>query len=266
MMYETNMGVVFLGRSREFAQELCRGIGNKRILPLATVSNLKTLEPTLKCLQPEIVAIDDSFSETTAARVLQRVNSFDFYATPIVIILSNKNDARYIELCMEYGAAYYMLKPVVAELFWERAQMLFDYQYDKTIENSIRVRKGGEMSREEHINRIVTELLYFVGCSPKLRGFVYLKEAIILEVNEPYNNVNGRSLYQVIGNKFHQSWSVIERNLNAAVKSIDPIAAVQYFSKVCDSIIYHANTVTSLEFITLAAYTVSLRMRQKQGG
>ena len=265
-MYETNMGVVFLGRNRDFARELCHGIGSRRILPLATVSNLQTLEPTLKCLQPEVVAIDDSFSETTAARVLQRVNSFDFYATPIVIVLSNKNDTRYIEMCMEYGAAYYMLKPVIAELFWDRAQMLFDYQYDKTIENSIRVRKGGELSQEEVVNRTVMELLYFVGCSPKLKGFAYLKEAIILEVNEPYKNLNGRSLYYVIGNKFHQSWSNVERNVRMAVKSINTVATMEYFNKICDNIIYNTNTITSLEFISLAAHVVSQQLRQQQGG
>lgn len=265
-MCETNMGVVFLGRNRDFATELCGGIGSKRILPLATVSNLKTLEPTLKCLQPEVIAIDDSFSETTAARVLQRVNSFDFYATPIVIVISHKNDARYIEMCMEYGAAYYMLKPVVAEIFWERAQMLFDYQYEKTIENSIRVRKGGKLSREEVVSRDVMELLYFVGCSPKLKGFVYLKEAIMLEVNEPYKNFNGRSLYHVIGNKFHQSWSNIERNVGVAVKSINTVATMEYFNKICDNIICNTNTITSLEFISLAAHVVSQRLRQKQGG
>ncbi len=265
-MCETNMGVVFIGRDREFIEELCRKVSSNRILPLATVSNLKTLEPTLKCLQPEVIAIDDSFSETTAARVLQRVNSFDFYATPIVIVISNKNDAKYIEMCMEYGAAYYMLKPVVAEIFWERAQMLFDYQYEKTIENSIRVRRGGKLSQEEVVSRDVMELLYFVGCSPKLKGFVYLKEAIMLEVNEPYKNLNGRSLYHVIGNKFHQSWSNIERNVGVAVKSINTVATMEYFNKICDNIIYNINTITSLEFISLAAHVVSQRLRQRQGG
>ncbi len=265
-MYETNMGVVFLGRDKAFAEELCGRIIGDRILPLAIISNLQTLEPTLKCLRPEVIAIDDSFSETTAARLLQRVNCFDFYATPIVIIISNRNDAQYVEMCMEYGAAYYMLKPVVAEIFWERAQMIFDYQHSHTIENSIRVRKGGELSKEDVVSRIVMELLYFVGCSPKLKGFVYLKEAVSMVVIGSCKSLSGKVLYHAVGNKFHQSWSNVERNIGVAVKSINTVATKEYFNKFCDDIIYNTNTITSLEFISLAAYVVSDRVRRKQGG
>ncbi len=256
-MYENDMGVVFLGRNKSFIDDLCSYADNERIVPLSMISNLQSLEPTLKCLQPELIVIDDSFSEITAARLTQRIRAFRRYATPLIIVLSGKNNLNYMELCASVGVSYYMIKPFMADIFWERALMLFDERQLQETERRIQSKIGGDQTKEDIINCETMRFLYRIGCQAKSKGFVYLKEAIALVAsNQTSIDLRSRELYDVIGSKFHQSWINVQRNIAAAIKTINIDLTKERFCQSELEIINNKRIFSSMEFISLAAYLV----------
>ena len=102
-MYDKELGTVFLSRDKEFIDELCSYAGDNRVTPLSFMSDLKNVESSLRCLQPELIVIDDSFSEITAARLAQRIRVIRFYRNPLIIVLSGKTSPDYVELCASAG-------------------------------------------------------------------------------------------------------------------------------------------------------------------
>ena len=251
------MGVVFLSRNKSFVDELCSYADNERIVPLSLISNLNSLEPTLKCLQPELIVIDDCFSEITAARLAQRIQAFRRYAPPLIIVLSGKNNLNYLELCAAGGVSYFMLKPFMADIFWERAMMLFDERQFQETERRIQTKFGGDLTKEDVINRETMKLLYRIGCQPKGKGFLYLKEAIAMVAsNQTEINLRSRDLYDVIGSKFHQSWINIQRNIAIAIKSVNIELTNECFYQSELETIENKRIFSSMEFISLAAYLV----------
>jgi len=256
-MYEKDLGVVFLSKNKNFVDELCSYAEDGRIIPLSLISNPKTVEATLKCLQPEMVVIDDSFSEITGARLAQRINACNNYIKPLVIVLSGKTDLDYIELCTSAGASYYMLKPLMADVFWERALMLFDEKQLQDAEKRIQSRMGGGISREEEINRETMKLLYRLGCPPKGKGFLYLKEAVVLTAkNQTRIQMRSRRLYEAVGKKFHQSWMNVQRNIAIAIKSVNMELIEDFLYEPEEGTEGKKKGVSTMEFISLAAYLV----------
>ncbi len=256
-MYEKNLGVVFLCKNKSFVDELCSYAEDARIVPLSLISNLKNLEASLKCLQPELIVIDDSFAEITGARLLQKLKAFQLYTMPLIIILSVKTNPEYVELCYSAGVNYFMAKPFMADVFWERAVMLFNERQLQDAEARIQSRMEGGMSREEEINRETMKLLYRLGCHPKEKGFLYLKEAVaFVAKNQTRIHMRSRNLYEVIGSKFQQSWLNVQRNIAIAIKSINIELIKEFLTETELEFMNNNKMFTSMEFISLAAYLV----------
>lgn len=256
-MYNKELGIVFISKNKNFVNELCGGVNDSRVVPLSLISSTKNMESSLRCLQPELIVIDDTFTEITAARLAQRISVIKFYVRPMIFVLSGKSNSEYIELCASAGITYYMLKPLISDIFWDRAFMLFNEQQLMAAECRIQSKMKGGLSREEAIDREAMKLLYRLGCQPKTKGFLYLKEAVsYLAKNQNRMNIRGRALYEAIGNKFHQSWMNIQRNIGIAIKSVDMNLTKELFYGSEKELSDERKPFSGMEFIYLAAYLV----------
>ncbi len=256
-MYDKELGIVFISKNKNFVDELCGCVNDNRVVPLSLISNTKNVESSLRCLQPELIVIDDTFSEITAARLAQRISVIKFYSTPLIMVISGKNNAEYIELCASAGVSYYMLKPLIADIFWDRVFMLFNEQQLMEAEYRIQSKMKGGLDREESIDRETMKLLYRLGCKPKAKGFLYLKEAVsYLAKNQNRMSIRSRALYEAIGNKFHQSRMNIQRNIAMTIKSADINLAKELLYGSETEILEDPRPFSGMEFIYLAAYLV----------
>ena len=107
---------------------------------------------------------------------------------------------------MEQGAAYFMAKPCEAGSLLERMRQAV---------------RNGETEEESPValERLVTSIIHEVGVPAHIKGYQYLREAIILAVNddEIMNSVT-KLLYPTVAKTFKTTPSRVERAIRHAIE------------------------------------------------
>ena len=81
---------------------------------------------------------------------------------------------------MAAGADYYLLRPFNNELLCDRVKALFDIDTDTDMSHGLRVRDR----RPPNLDIIVTDMIHRIGVPAHIKGYHYLREAIILSVGD----------------------------------------------------------------------------------
>lgn len=130
----------------------------------------------------------------------------------IVLVISVLNNERIIKRAMDYGAAYYMTKPVPLSMVKERLIQL--KEKDKGVSLSVSAEKPA-VSLDEKISKIFIS----VGIPPHIKGYAYLREGVKMAVDNPkiINSIT-KQLYPMIGVKYETSASKVERAIRHAIE------------------------------------------------
>lgn len=80
-------------------------------------------------------------------------------------------------------------------------------------------KEGREEPKSPYLTRKVTEILRNLGVPAHIKGYGYLREAIILVVNDP-DLINGitKELYPQVAETFHTTASRVERAIRHAIE------------------------------------------------
>ena len=160
---------------------------------------------------------------------------------------------------MNAGASYFMLKPFDIKVLGERIKAILDIDTDITSEGHIVHKRQSPANLEI----IVTDIIHQIGVPAHIKGYHYLREAIICSVNdkEMLESVT-KLLYPAVAKKFSTTPSRVERAIRHAIEiawdrgDIDTLNG--FFG-------YTINTgkgkPTNSEFIALITDKISLKFR-----
>lgn len=180
-------------------------------------------------LMPDIVLLDVIMPHLDGIGVLEKINMMKMSKKPICIMLSAVGQDKITRKAIELGAEYYVVKPFDIELLIARIRELKNYkpaQSNNFIsrENSISKPQYIEISQnkektEENIEALVTNVIHEVGVPAHIKGYQYLREAIIMVINDiDVINQITKSLYPMIANKFSTTPSRVERAIRHAIE------------------------------------------------
>ena len=80
-------------------------------------------------------------------------------------------------------------------------------------------RRREESKKEENLEALVTNIIHEVGVPAHIKGYQYLREAIIKVINDiDVINQITKCLYPQIANKFHTTPSRVERAIRHAIE------------------------------------------------
>ncbi len=215
---------------------------------------------------PDVAIVDGIMPRLDGLGVLERVkNSEDIH--PITIMLSAISQEKVIQKALDLGANYYIIKPFDMESLVKRIRHL---KYEVTIsKNSIT--PNISMQSAVTMNPIhscdletkVTNILHEIGVPAHIRGYHYMREAIMMSVNDmDVLNYITKELYPSIAKKCNTTPSRVERAIRHAIEvawnrgKIDAIDALFGYT-----INNHKGKPTNSEFIALIADR--LRLEQK---
>ena len=119
-----------------------------------------------------------------------------------------------------YGAGYYLLKPFETNMIADRVKGV--KSYNKRIPETKKIIGAGEDRKhfmERNIENDVTSIIHDVGVPAHIKGYQYLREAIIMSVNdnEMLNSIT-KILYPSIAKKFQTTSSRVERAIRHAIE------------------------------------------------
>jgi two-component system response regulator (stage 0 sporulation protein A) len=158
--------------------------------------------------------------------VLERVNnSSNLNKKPICIMLSAVGQDKITQKAISLGAEYYVVKPFDIELLIQRIREIKNFRPNNSNNFMVKEQKKTPYVNvvsskvEDNLEALVTNIIHGVGVPAHIKGYQYLREAIIMVVNDiDVINQITKSLYPQIAQKFNTTPSRVERAIRHAIE------------------------------------------------
>ena len=213
---------------------------------------------------PDVVILDGIMPKLDGIGVLERVAAYDDWSSrkPVCIMLSGVGSEDITQRAMDLGADYYIIKPFDIDTLLTRMRQLCKKPgYLKTSTPKYPNKTAFEIQLE--IETRVTGILHEIGVPAHIRGYHYVREAIIIAVNDMgvLRSIT-KELYPTIAKRSSTTPSRVERAIRHAIE----VAWARGRIEVIDSIFgYTVNTSkgkpTNSEFIAMLADRTRLELK-----
>lgn len=181
----------------------------------------------LQTVAPDVMLLDVIMPHLDGLGVLEKISSYNSDKKPICIMLSAVGQDKITQKAVTLGAEYYIVKPFDIELLIKRIREFKFYKPTKVSNNFlIREQKQqyieiskNESNTEDNLEALVTNIIHEVGVPAHIKGYQYLREAIMMVVNDiDVINQITKSLYPRIASKFNTTPSRVERAIRHAIE------------------------------------------------
>lgn len=176
---------------------------------------------------PDIVLLDVIMPHLDGLGVLEKIGQSDNKKKPLCIMLSAVGQDKITQKAIELGAQYYVVKPFDINLLIKRIKEVKYYQPTQFKNNLIGreikakyIDISPEKNKEEdNLEALVTNVIHEVGVPAHIKGYQYLREAIMMVVNdiEVINQIT-KQLYPQIASKYKTTPSRVERAIRHAIE------------------------------------------------
>lgn len=219
--------VLIADDNEEFSKTLATYLNNQGDMEIIgmTKDGWEALD-VIKQKTPDVAILDVIMPHLDGLGVLERLNNSSIYRKkPICIMLSAVGQDKITGKALELGAEYYMVKPFDIELLIQRIKEIKDF-IPSTTNNFIKRETTKEpyvnvntSKSEDQLEALVTNVIHGVGVPAHIKGYQYLREAIIIVVNDidTINQIT-KSLYPQIAQKFGTTPSRVERAIRHAIE------------------------------------------------
>jgi len=250
--------VLIVDDNQNFCTILSEHIGEQDDLEVVGIANngLKAVE-LIKETMPDIVVLDIIMPHLDGLGVLEKVRELDLIDQIKFIILSAVGQDNITRRAINLGATYYVIKPFDFDLFIDRLRQLSKSKSKSENEeiSGKELGMGAPASEFASIDARITEVLHKIGVPPHIKGFQYIREAILM-VYEDSNCLSKvtKIIYPGIAEKFDTTASRVERAIRNAIEIAinrgNPDYIQKYFGH---SLSAKKNKLTNSEFIALVA-------------
>lgn len=222
----------------------------------------------IKNTTPDVVLLDIIMPHLDGIGVLERMNSVRLPKTPLYIVLSAVGQDKITQKAINLGAEYYMVKPFDVDVLIQRIKELKNYAPEEigSVFSRDLKQKYIEITNkksEENLEAQVTNIIHDVGVPAHIKGYQYLREAIIMVVNDiDVINQITKSLYPQIASKYGTTASRVERAIRHAIE----VAWSRAQNEAVESIFGYTVSAsrgkpTNSEFIAMIADKLRLELK-----
>ncbi|MBC2580339.1 sporulation transcription factor Spo0A [Clostridium sp. DJ247] len=267
-MEESKISVIIADDNKEFCNILNDYLLNQRDIVVTGIAKdgleaLKLIEEK----KPDLVVLDIIMPHLDGLGVLERLNGMNISPMPRIIVLSAVGQDKITQSAIRLGADYYVVKPFDMDVFTKRIRQMFNNtigngdETKKTISlidtTEIKLSKSEPTNLEQEITNIIHE----IGVPAHIKGYMYLREAITMVVNnmELLSAVT-KELYPSIAKKFNTTASRVERAIRHAIEVAWSRGQVETINKIFGYTIHNdKGKPTNSEFIAMVADKLRLK-------
>jgi two-component system, response regulator, stage 0 sporulation protein A len=213
---------------------------------------------------PDIAIIDGIMPHLDGLGVLEKLATENpIEKPPICIMLSALSQEKVTQRALELGAEYYIAKPFDMDSLVARIRLL----KDKLLSPN-RVMHGNIGAMNSSNNSIsleakVTNILHQIGVPAHIRGYHYMREAIIMAVEDiDVLNYITKELYPSIAKKCNTTSSRVERAIRHAIEVAWSRGQVEAIDNLFGyTVSNNKGKPTNSEFIALIADRLRLELK-----
>ncbi|MCI8318366.1 MAG: sporulation transcription factor Spo0A [Lachnospiraceae bacterium] len=170
--------------------------------------------------KPDVVLLDIIMPKLDGLTVMDRVNQDSNLRKPAFIVISAVSQEKMTEDAFELGADYYILKPFDNETVVNRIKRVRTRQLRNASKTKkISAYESQKAYMEHNLETDVTNIIHEVGVPAHIKGYQYLRDAIIMSVNdmEMLNSIT-KILYPTIAKRHQTTPSRVERAIRHAIE------------------------------------------------
>ena len=220
----------------------------------------------IKDRQPDVVLLDLIMPKMDGLTVMEKVNQDNSVnKRPYFIVITAVGQERITEDAFNRGANYYVMKPFNNDMLLDRIKSVRKMfrNYEKKSENG---KMEGTAGAEDLESR-VTNMLHEIGIPAHIKGYHYLRDAIIMAVKDmDVLNAITKILYPTVAKKYQTTSSRVERAIRHAIEVAWSRGKLDTLDELFG---YTVSTgkgkPTNSEFIALIADTIQLEYKKKGG-
>jgi len=198
---------------------------------------------------PDVLLMDGFMSRLDA---LGELGAMRLERRPMVMVLSSADNQRFEGEVLRSGADYYFLKPYNPAMLAERIVQF------SSIHNA-----NANSSGVKDLEVVVSQIMHQIGVPAHIRGYQYLREAIILSVkNDEMISSVTKVLYPTVAKTFKTTPSRVERAIRHAIEvawdrgDVDVLSS--YFGYTIQN---ERGKPTNSEFIAMISDNLKLQMK-----
>ena len=236
---------------------------NKEMKLVGKANNGEDVYTLIKEKQPDVVLLDLIMPKMDGLSVMDTVNrDHDIRKHPSFIIITAVGQERITEDAFNRGANYYIMKPFNNEMLLNRI---------KTVRRPVRSceKRNDELSsqvpyiREGDLENRVTNLLHEIGIPAHIKGYHYLRDAIMMAVDDmDVLNAITKILYPTVAKKYQTTSSRVERAIRHAIEVAWSRGKLDTLDELFGYTVSNGKgKPTNSEFIALIADTIQLEYR-----
>ena len=215
--------------------------------------------------QPDVVLLDLIMPKMDGLTVMEKINQDkNVQKRPDFIVVTAVGQERITEDAFNRGANYYIMKPFNNEMLLNRI---------KTVRRPVRSceKRNDELSsqvpyiREGDLENRVTNLLHEIGIPAHIKGYHYLRDSIIMAVQDmDVLNAITKVLYPTVAKRYQTTSSRVERAIRHAIEVAWNRGKLDTLDELFG---YTVSTgkgkPTNSEFVALIADTIQLAYKHR---
>lgn len=258
---ETKTRILIADPNEDFRMLLSDIINDEEDLEVvgAAEDGMEAVELTAK-LKPDMLLLELIFPKLDGLGVMQKLPETG--VSPKIIVLSGFWNEQVLSDCSELGACYFIPKPFDPNALMTRIRQITGSTRETPVPS---LRPAPLTIRSEpSIEAVVTDIIHEIGVPAHIKGYQYLREAIILTINDmDIINAVTKALYPAVAKKFNTTSSRVERAIRHAIEVAwdrgDIETLQKYFGYTVSNI---KGKPTNSEFIAMIADCLSLRRKE----
>ncbi len=211
---------------------------------------------SIRELSPDVVLMDAFMPRIDALGVLNQLRETELEKRPIIALMSAVDNPRFEQVLLSAGADYYFLKPFELNVLAQRLSELAGWQ--NTSEK--------ELTKSQHSNDLevtISDVMREIGVPAHIKGYQYLRQSIILTVNDPeLMHAVTKLLYPTVAKTNHTTPSRVERAIRHAIEVAWDRGDVDVLSSYFGYTIQNSRgKPTNSEFIAMISDKLRLEMK-----
>ncbi|MCH5191136.1 MAG: sporulation transcription factor Spo0A [Oscillospiraceae bacterium] len=247
-----NLKVLLTGEGSEFGKNCANVLRTYGCDVTLVPKDGKCLLSKFESTGADVLVMDAFMSNLDALGVIMKLT--DSENRPLITVMSSSDNQRFEHEILNAGADYYFLKPFDIDILAQRITQLTGWNRNKS---------DSGIQRDNDLEVTVSEIMHQIGVPAHIKGYRYLREAIVLSINdkEMMNSVT-KVLYPTVAKIYSTTSSRVERAIRHAIEVAWDRGDVDVLSSYFGYTIQNSRgKPTNSEFIAMISDKLRLRMK-----
>lgn len=210
-------------------------------------------------LKPDVIIADVFMPNLDIIGVMEGMKKMNAAERPMVMAMSNSDNVHLEKETLDAGASYYFLKPFDVNTVADRIMRLSghkgEHMHTESAQNGI---------DDIELELMITEIIHQIGVPAHIKGYHYLREAIILSVknSEIIDSVT-KLLYPTVAKKYSTTASRVERAIRHAIEVAWDRGDIDVLNSYFGYTIHNnRGKPTNSEFIAMISDKIRLKLKK----